>query len=227
MGSKYDSGRPRRSAMVWMGSKDWLIRQTEECRTSQRKEASTNAVSDHVRRMPGIQDPWYARCNSLVSILLIFSIACITRFDFSGSGSCISCISARGMICQERPNLSFSQPHRLFSPPAESFSQSSSTSSWVSQIDEERNRLSKVEHRAAVQPHELLTFELECHRHHVAFGARTALSVARDAAGLGILEDRSVKVHGLFGLVVEPQKWSDFLHRVLPGRVIHLCCEGS
>lgn len=37
------------------------------------------------------------------------------------------------MICHETPNLSLSQPQGCFSPPSESLSQSSSTSSWVSQ----------------------------------------------------------------------------------------------
>jgi hypothetical protein len=37
------------------------------------------------------------------------------------------------MICHETPNLSVSQPQGPFSPPSESFSHSSSTSSCVSQ----------------------------------------------------------------------------------------------
>src|SRR5436190_2239436 len=41
---------------------------------------------------------------------------------------------AVGMICHHKPYLSFSHPHRLFSPLAESFSHSSSTACCVSQF---------------------------------------------------------------------------------------------
>src|SRR5262245_48302101 len=57
-------------------------------------------------------------------------MASITLLDFSGSGSFSISIKAVGTICQERPNLSLSQPHGCSSPPAESFDHSSSTSSW-------------------------------------------------------------------------------------------------
>src|SRR6266700_4939935 len=58
----------------------------------------------------------------------------MTLFAFAGSLSCNSLPKIEGMTCQDRPYLSFSQPHLPFSPPAESFSQSSSTSSCVSQF---------------------------------------------------------------------------------------------
>src|SRR5215469_1985768 len=69
-----------------------------------------------------------------MSILSICSIAFMTHCDLRGSLSPSSSPSALGMICQERPNLSFNQPHRDFWPPAESFSQSSSTSCCVSTL---------------------------------------------------------------------------------------------
>src|SRR5216683_7302964 len=54
-------------------------------------------------------------------------------FAFSASLSCNILPETEGMTCHDRPYLSLSQPHLCFSPPAESFSHSSSTSCWVSQ----------------------------------------------------------------------------------------------
>src|SRR5260370_39277544 len=59
---------------------------------------------------------------------------CMTLFAFPASLSCSSLPRTEGMICQDRPNLSFSQPHLPFSPPAERLSHSSSTSPCVSQF---------------------------------------------------------------------------------------------
>lgn len=58
----------------------------------------------------------------------------MTRFDFFGSGSCSNLGKAVGMICQDNPNLSFSQPHWLSSPPAVNLLHSSSTSFCESQF---------------------------------------------------------------------------------------------
>ncbi len=58
----------------------------------------------------------------------------MTRWAFSVSGSSRSLGSAVGMICHDKPNLSFSHPHGPSSPPSESVSQYESTSSWVSQL---------------------------------------------------------------------------------------------
>ena len=69
-----------------------------------------------------------------MSSLFICSIAFITRPARPGSLSFSNRPSAVGMICHDRPNLSFNQPQRLGDPPsAVSFSQRSSISSWVSQ----------------------------------------------------------------------------------------------
>src|SRR5664280_3761748 len=67
-------------------------------------------------------------------ILFILSIASITLFDFTGSGSFSIFLRTEGTTCHETPNLSLTQPHWLFPPPTESFSQSSSTSCCVSQF---------------------------------------------------------------------------------------------
>src|SRR2546422_10244534 len=58
----------------------------------------------------------------------------MTLFDFSGSLSCNISPRTVGTICHDTPYLSLSQPHLCFSPPSESFSHNSSTSSCVSQF---------------------------------------------------------------------------------------------
>src|SRR5436309_6145229 len=75
----------------------------------------------------------YALRRSSMTILSIFNIACITACAFPEFESLISLPSVDGMICHHSPYLSFNQPQRLFSPPADSFSHSSSTSACVSQ----------------------------------------------------------------------------------------------
>ena len=42
----------------------------------------------------------------------------MTRWAFAVSGSESSSVSRRGTICQDRPNLSLSQPHGPCSPPS-------------------------------------------------------------------------------------------------------------
>src|SRR6476620_12475282 len=64
--------------------------------------------------------PAAASFNTLMSSLCIFSIACITRSAFARSVLESSSPRTGGTICQETPNLSFTQPHRSFSPPSES-----------------------------------------------------------------------------------------------------------
>jgi hypothetical protein len=69
--------------------------------------------------------PAAACSNAPMSIFFIWSIAFIALRDFAGSGSLNSLTSTVGMICQERPYLSFSQPHccAFGSPPRDSLSQ--------------------------------------------------------------------------------------------------------
>src|SRR5574341_810629 len=54
----------------------------------------------------------------------------MTLLAFSASLACNILPRTEGIICHERPYLSFSQPHLCFSPPSESFSHNSSTSCW-------------------------------------------------------------------------------------------------
>ena len=61
-------------------------------------------------------------------------MASIARADLSASGSFISSVNRVGMICQDTPYLSLSQPHGPSSPPSVSRLQNRSTSSWLSQF---------------------------------------------------------------------------------------------
>src|SRR5437899_2965068 len=81
-------------------------------------------------RHRGLHRPSYALFKPSILIFFILSIASMTRFDLVGSESRNSSPRMAGLICHERPNLSLSHPHGPFSPPSESFSQYSSTSSW-------------------------------------------------------------------------------------------------
>src|SRR5437870_386191 len=69
-----------------------------------------------------------------MSSFFIWSIAFMTFSDFFASLSCTISPKILGTICHETPNLSFNQPHCSSSPPSESFSHKSSTSSCVSQF---------------------------------------------------------------------------------------------
>jgi len=62
--------------------------------------------------------------KAAMSILSISISAFMTRAAFALSGSANISPRTTGLICQESPNLSLSQPHRPVDPPsAESFSQ--------------------------------------------------------------------------------------------------------
>jgi hypothetical protein len=43
----------------------------------------------------------------------------------------------------------------------------------------------------------------------------SGIAIARHLPDLRVLENRGVEVHRLFGLIVEPEKGSDFLHETL------------
>src|SRR5438552_1260160 len=80
-------------------------------------------------------------------------------------------------------------------------------------VDHERDRRGELELRPAVQGHELLSVQLERHRHHRALLPRRFLSgVMSHPFDLRILEHGDIKFRCLLGLIIEPQEWSDFLH---------------
>src|SRR5262252_548559 len=82
--------------------------------------------------------------RSRVAILIFFILrrASIARFAFPGSGSPAKLSATVGIICQDTPYLSLSQPHCDSSPPSHSLSQNQSTSSWV--LQSTRNDIASV-----------------------------------------------------------------------------------
>ena len=70
-------------------------------------------------------------------------------------------------------------------------------------IDHQRDRLVEFEARATVQGEEALTFELEGADRHAVLGPRAGPAVARNADDLRILENRSLELHGRFGIIVD------------------------
>src|SRR5215213_8383146 len=61
--------------------------------------------------------PRLAASIAAISIFFMSIIASNARFAAAGSGSLIACVSAIGVICQDRPHLSLHQPHALSAPP--------------------------------------------------------------------------------------------------------------
>src|SRR5262245_18455330 len=69
--------------------------------------------------------------------------------------------------------------------------------------------------RSAVERDEFLTKQLKHNGHDRPFGRWRSFTIARRGNDFRGLEDRDIKVHGIFGLAVEPQEWGDFLHGIL------------
>src|SRR5438874_423847 len=80
-------------------------------------------------------------------------------------------------------------------------------------VDHERDRCGELELRPAVQGYELLSIQLERHRHHRALLPRRLFpGVMSHCLDLRILEHGDIELHRLLSLIIEPQKWSNFLH---------------
>src|SRR5205823_8751655 len=80
-------------------------------------------------------------------------------------------------------------------------------------VDHERDRCGELELRPAVQGHKLLSIQLERHRHHRALLPRRFLSgVMSHCLDLRILEHGDIELRRFLSLIIEPQKWSNFLH---------------
>src|SRR5207245_10470992 len=102
-------------------------------------------------------------------------------------------------------------------------------------VHDKGDRLGKFEDRPAVQRDKFLPIELECHRHHRSLwssgGLRRLFGVAGHASDLRVFEDRHVKIHGVFSLMIEPQEWADLFRRLshwcLPCPVLSVSLEGS
>src|SRR5258708_8616984 len=82
-------------------------------------------------------------------------------------------------------------------------------------IYEERDGGRELELRAAVEGEEFLAFDLERHGHRGIFGSGPGVAVTGNLAHLRVLEDGDVEVGGFFGFAIEPEEWSDFLHRTI------------
>ena len=65
---------------------------------------------------------------------------------------------------------------------------------------------------SAVQRDEFLPVELKDDGHCAAFRTWPCFAIAADVHDFRVLENRDIKVGGLFGLVIEPQERGDFWH---------------
>lgn len=78
---------------------------------------------------------------------------------------------------------------------------------------EERYGFGEFELWTAVEGHEFLSLKLERCTHDLAGGARRSFWITTDPANLGIFENGGIEIHGLLGVIVEPQERGDFWHR--------------
>src|SRR5262252_3097118 len=83
-----------------------------------------------------------ARSKVAISIFFILRKASVTRFAFPGSGPPSKLSALVGIICQDTPYLSLSQPHCDSSPSSHSLPQNQSNSSCV--LQSTRNEIASV-----------------------------------------------------------------------------------
>ncbi|MNI68665.1 hypothetical protein D3C73_1243740 [compost metagenome] len=83
-------------------------------------------------------------------------------------------------------------------------------------VDLERDRFVEDEVRATVKTRERLPIEFETDRHDrtdfPAVELLPGLAVVSDGGDFRVIEDRTVKLCGLFGLTIEPEARCEFLH---------------
>src|SRR5439155_25252464 len=83
---------------------------------------------------------------------------------------------------------------------------------------DKRDGLGEFELRATVERHEVLSLELEFNGHDRAGRPARYLFALFVIAGNfpdpGIFENGGVEPYRLLGLVIEPQKWGNFLHNL-------------
>src|SRR5271154_2703666 len=106
-------------------------------------------------------------------------MASITRFAFPASWSRSISVKTEGMICQDRPYLSFT-------------------------VHEERYGLCELEEWATVECEKVPAIKLEGHGHYRAFRPWPGFAESSDGSYLRILENGNVEIHSFFGLVIEP-----------------------
>src|SRR2546430_8859674 len=111
-------------------------------------------------------------------------MACMTRFALAGSLSPSSLPKIAGTICHDRPYLSWSQPHLVFSAACRQLVPQLVYFLLRVTVHEQRDRRRELELRAAVQGVEVLSLELECRPHDRPLLARPCLPIPRDAHDL-------------------------------------------
>ena len=120
-----------------------------------------------------------------MSSFFICIIAFIARSDLADTPDFHISIAWIGTTCQDRPYLSFSQPHAcaLGSPPAPSLSQKVVDLLLAVAVDDQRDRLVELELRAAVQRQELDAIQHEVHGQDPTF--RLAMDIEAFLAEVG------------------------------------------
>src|SRR2546426_12262977 len=108
----------------------------------------------------------------------------MTLFAFSASLSCNISPKAEGMICHDRPYLSFSQPHLCFSPPFRKLLPKLVYFLLRLTVHKERDSRREGEVRATVECHKLLPFELECPGHYRPLRSWPSFSISTNAHNL-------------------------------------------
>ena len=158
-----------------------------------------------------------------MSIRFMVSIACMARCALAGSGSVISASRRLGTICQDSPNLSFTQPHCSASGTAESAAVRPVGLCLILAVELERDRLVEGEVRAAVQTDELPSSERELDREHVALlAAREIGGRAVHGVDVRVGQQRGVEIRGFLGRAVEPEAGCDLVgHRLSPFGVFY------
>src|SRR6266487_1264116 len=139
----------------------------------------------------------------------------------------LDCIFVMQHLDQRRGNNLPGQSELVFEPTALRFLSAISAEFLPEIIDfflrvavhDKRNRFIKFEHWAAVERCEFLAFELELDSHDRSRRSSSSLfcrfAVAGTFSNLRIFENRGVKLRRLLGLIIEPQKGSNLLHRNL------------
>src|SRR5206468_12816849 len=123
-----------------------------------------------------------------------------------------------GTTCHDTPNLSLSHPHWTSWPPPESFSQKWSTSACVSQFT--TKEIASVNLKIGPPFNATNSCPLSSNATVItdpfwsSGGLRRLFGVAGHASDLRVFEDRHVKIHGVFSLMIEPQERADLLHRL-------------
>src|SRR5436305_8785877 len=109
----------------------------------------------------------------------------------------------------EPPTTFFRSPNRKFFPIVIDFLLRFA-------LHKERYGRREFESGTAVQSHKFLSVQFKGDRHHGSFWNRTSISPAGHVHDPRVLEDREIKINCFLGVVIEPKKWGDLLHCIIP-----------